>query len=143
MLCKVNGFGVVTDCRVVARFKAFAKINLNGRQSQWTQWSERWEGPALRASHGWKCVDDNGNLPNSSCQDLMHRKNSGYTIGRYVAPDPHTNYHSDDELYWYKFHYHFEIDGYSGKWRWPNGGEFDSAKFECLDAFEPSPCRFY
>ena len=53
----------IGDVRVTAR------INLNGRQSQWRMTTQVLTGPAIKATHHWNCVDDNGSLPNSECNE--------------------------------------------------------------------------
>ena len=150
-LCRYHTTDGSTDCEPIGHFKVGAHINLSGRGSGWGQWAERWDGPWHQPSNGWRCIDDNGSLPNSTCQDLTHRKADDFVSGRYTNPGiyrdqnppPYWNKHNDDEVYWYKFHYHFDLQGYPGiEWRFPETGDLQSAKFTCLTEYEPQTCRF-
>jgi hypothetical protein len=130
----------------VGEFKATAKITLNGRQSQWSQTIRPWTGPSLKPTLYWNCVDDNGPLPNGECnEDTGSWPHYGPpatwqpgTFGGILK----TNYHRQDETYWYDFYYKWQAEGEgSGSWYWPNTGHFTSAKFVCSASQSPV-CKF-
>jgi hypothetical protein len=115
-----------------------ARINLNGRQSQWTYKTYVVSGPDVKMSpQSWNCVDDNGSLPNSSCSGgWQNRTNTSYTSSTFETDD--SNYHQDNSLYWYDFEYHFYARGYPYLW---NSGGFTSHHFSC-HSVDLGPCRF-
>lgn len=132
-LCDSNG-----NCDEVGSAVVGARINMNGKQSQWSQYSDSLSGPPIKATHKWDCVDDNGSLPNSSCSGgIQTRVNDSYVFSRWTTAQ--NNYHSQVETYWYKFDYSFKLSGYAGVvWPWQN---WRSYKFSCRDR-ETNPCRF-
>lgn len=127
-LCSQSG------CIEVGSALVGARTNLNGRQSQWSQYSDSL-GPAIKATHTWDCVDDNGSLPNTSCGS-GNRTNSVYTTSRWTTSQ--NNYHQDNETYWYNFDYFFKLSGYTQTWTWT---DWQSYKFICKNQ-QTNPCRY-
>lgn len=129
-------------CRKVGEVKVWARIHLNGRQSQWKQTSTAWSGPAIKAAHAYNCVDDNGGWPNSSCSGgWRHLWNDNYQTAPWTRPNPDYIYHEDWSTYWYDFHWHWHARGWSGwTWRFPQSGNKTSAKFLCDRGW--GECRF-
>lgn len=93
----------------------------------------------IKATHQWDCVDDNGNLSNTSCSGgTRSRTDDTYTPLRYESND--YNYHSDDERYWYNYDYYWKARGYGDiKWKWENWRSF---VFRCDRDYSPAACRF-
>jgi hypothetical protein len=133
----VNGQNVT-----VGQIRVTAKINLNGRQSQWTQTIGTFSGPAIYGNNEWNCVDDNGILPNTSCsggwQSRWNNSNGSpnFTTSTFTSTD--TNYHQDNSTYWYDFDYFWEAKGY-GSLLWTTG-TLTSYHFVCKN--RTAPCQF-
>lgn len=128
----------------VGRVRVAASISLENRTSNWQQVITRSSGPAIRASHHWNCVDDNGWNPNSSCSGGWQSKHfSTYVNYSQLAQD--TNHHAQNERYWYDFIYVWVPQSYpQTAWSWPNsfggGNNLSSAVFTCDEG--DIPCAF-
>jgi hypothetical protein len=133
-LCNSSGY-----CRYIGKVRVTARINLNGRQSQFTMTSERWEGPAIKPVHKWDCVDDNGGWPNSSCSGGWQSDPSSNYITTGVFKSYNAYYHSENETYWYDFIHRWYAQGY-GNIYW-DPGKLTSKHFVCKSV-SVGPCRF-
>lgn len=135
------GFIVNGQLVPVGQLLLGASIGLNGRQSNWDQTSKVFTGPAVSATHHWNCVDDNGGLPNTECNEgtgaWPSHDDPSYRTGTWESTA--SNYHSDASTYWYDHYWTWSASGYSGSWRLPNS-HFSSAHFSCPRS--PAICTF-
>jgi hypothetical protein len=125
----------------IGTVRVTAKINLNGRQSQWTQTTQVIAGPAIKATHRWNCVDDNGSFLNSECNEgtgsWPSHTDTSYRSSTFTTY--RTNFHSQTETYWYDFEYYWLASGWSGiQWY---SGRGTSYHFSCRNV-QTNPCRF-
>lgn len=125
----------------IGTVRVTANINLNGRQSRWTQTTQVLSGPAIKATHRWNCVDDNGNLPNTECNGDggWWVSNSDATYRSSTFTTNRTNYHAQTETYWYDFEYRWLAQGWPG-FSWYSGSG-SSYSFSCRNV-QTNPCRF-
>jgi hypothetical protein len=126
------------DVVFVGEIYATYKVTLSGRQSTWVQTSDVWDGPKVRSTHQWNCVDDNGWRPNTSCTGgWQSDQNTVYTWDKFTSQDQAP--HSDDGGYWWDFKVSWRATGWSG-WVW-GLGKWSTHHFECSGG-EDGYCEF-
>jgi len=127
-----------TTCENVGSVRVDARIGLNGRQSNWSQGIAPLEGPRIKGTNKWNCIDDNGNAPNTSCSGgEQARTSSTYRSGRFESTD--SSIHRDDSRYWYHFDYAWKASGYPWVFTWRDWRSFI---FLCSETQGPGECQF-
>jgi len=106
-----------------------AKIWLNGQQSQWTQTTDAFDGPKVKATHNWNCVDDNGWRPNTECNELTGAwpSNTDWEFRSDMFTTNASNFHADFDQFWYDFQYTWQADGYGQLYLGPTRGVHSSS----------------
>lgn len=130
-----------TTCSHLGQVYVTARINMNGRQSKWGMSIAPMSGPyQIKGTNKWNCRDNNGSLPDTSCSGGQQaRTASDFHTNAFHSSD--TNYHSDDEVYWYNFSYAWKAINYpSWTFSWVNKRSW---KFACNQNYAgAAKCRF-
>jgi hypothetical protein len=118
------------------------KINLNGFKATWTQLSDMFEGPAIKAVLQYACREANGALPAGHCvgidgfnavQDTIYRTGEWKT----VADTLHGRH---EDVYWWQYRWSWQAQGWPG-WTWVSSNSYQSSpQYECRESWTDK-CR--
>lgn len=109
------------------------------RNSYWTQEIRSIDGPPIRPALRWGCVGDNSIVPDNGCGSWRDEPERWRAQGFVFVDEPFSRttspsgiFHADSQLYFYDFHYEFDIFGSEGRGDTRAfAGQFTSFTFEC------------